>query len=326
MPLSLFLEMKNKLITKHWFLLLLLPLLFISATKKKKYKSMPQPQGFVYIPSGALNGHSVSAFWMSETEITNAQYHLFLNDLIDSGYKEQYLLAYPDTAALKIKQWIGWYKINYFTHPYFSECPVVHLTPKQAEIYCSWLTRKYRRQYPTIDYPTFRIPSLQEWQYAARGGRWSGYFPWDGEYMRNSRGCLLANFFNIDDKFIYFDSTFDNRYQSESYNNYYCNWNNGIEETNNLKTLHLLKKKKYVFYGLPLWADAYFPNDFGLYNMSGNAAEMVLVNDTARCVGGSYKKPGAYLRLDLLLDHHSKDKFPMEDVGFRVAVSYKRIN
>lgn len=324
--------MKNKIqnVQHRGYLLFLLSLFFISSTSTKKYKWMPQPKGFVYIPSGTHNGKAFNAFWMSETEVTNAQYQAFLTDLKDSGLMSQYALAYPDTTKLKTKQWLGAYGINYFTNPYFKNCPVVYLNKNQIELYCSWLTKKYRLEYPTIGFPDFRIPTLLEWQYAAKGDRASNYFTWGGEYMRNSRGCLLANFFNIDDKYMYYDTTHHrNQYTSEPYSNYYWNWQgayNAIMETNYLKDLYLVKKKKYVFYGIPVWADSYFPNDYGLYNMCGNAAEMVLSNDTLRCVGGSYKTPGAYLRLDLLLDHHQNEKFPFEDVGFRAVVNYKRLN
>lgn len=329
LALSCFVEMKNKNQLRH-YLLLFFPFLFISAIQEKSINWTPQPKGFVYIPSGTMNGHSISAHWMSETEITNAQYREYLKDLIDSGYTQQYNLAYPDTVKIKSKLWVGGYGINYFTHPYFSECPVVNITPKQAIAYCTWLTKKHKRIYPSIVYPEFRLPTLLEWEYAAKGGRNNNYFTWGGEYMRNSRGCLLANFFNIDDKYMYLDTGQNhNQYTSEPYLNYYWNWQSAykaINETNSLRLLHLVKKKKYVFYGLPIWADAYFPNDFGMYNMCGNAAEIVLVNDSARCVGGSYKTTGAYLRLDLLLDHHRNETWPFEDVGFRVVVDYKKLN
>lgn len=77
----------------------------------------------------------------------------------------------------------------------------------------------------------FRLPSEAEWEYAARGGHDLSPYPWGGPYMRNSKGCLLANF-------------------KPGRGNY--------PEDGGMHTVK---------------ADAYFPNDYGLYCMAGNVAE-----------------------------------------------------
>lgn len=302
---------------------------FISKSKKPM-KFMPQPKGFVYIPSGTCNNLSFKGFWMSETEVTNQQYSLFLKDLLDSGKNDLFKLAYPDTLMMKSKQWIGVYNINYFTNPYFKNHPVVCVTPFQVNLYSKWLTQKCRSQYPEQEFPEFRLPDLFEWQYAALAFKCynNQYFTWNGEYINNSLGCPLANFFQIDQKFIlgFNDSPYlSNNQVIKYYKDYYLMHSNELEKTNNLKTLFYTKKRKYILKALPMWADSYFPNDYGVYNLCGNVAEMVMYDSLkVGCVGGSYQTTGAYLRLDWLLDHHQKDSLPQIDVGFRLIIDYKK--
>jgi gliding motility-associated lipoprotein GldK len=123
---------------------------------------------------------------------------------------------------------------RYFSHPSFNNYPVVGVSWKQATAFCNWRsmylnahlekTKKARES-------DFRLPTEAEWEYAARGGRTQSMYPWGNYYLRNKKGCLLANF-------------------KPGRGNY--------AEDGGFYTVR---------------ADAYWPNDFGLYNMSGNVAE-----------------------------------------------------
>lgn len=143
---------------------------------------------------------------------------------------------YPDTLA-----WIRDYTYsynepytrNYFSHPAFDDYPVVGINWKQAKAFCHWRTELWNSFKGEAEPNTeaFRLPTESEWEYAARGGRDLAPYPWGGYYIRNAKGCLLANF-------------------KPGRGNY--------PEDGGLYTVK---------------ADAYFPNDYGLYNMAGNVSE-----------------------------------------------------
>jgi gliding motility-associated lipoprotein GldK len=123
---------------------------------------------------------------------------------------------------------------RYFAHPSFGNYPVVGVSWKQASAFCRWRTHylnSYLERKKKAVESDFRLPTEAEWEYSARGGRSQSMYPWGNYYLRNKKGCLLANF-------------------KPGRGNY--------AEDGGFYTVR---------------ADAYWPNDFGLYNMSGNVAE-----------------------------------------------------
>ena len=144
---------------------------------------------------------------------------------------------YPDTLV-----WIRDFSYSYnepqtkqyFSHPAYGGYPVVGVTWKQAVAFCNWRTHLQNsfleKKNMAID-GDYRLPNEAEWEYAARGGRTNSMFPWGNYYLRNKKGCLMANF-------------------KPGRGNY---------------------AEDGGFYTVP--ANAYWPNDWGLYNMSGNVAE-----------------------------------------------------
>lgn len=116
----------------------------------------------------------------------------------DELLKKESTLVYPDTLV-----WIRDFSYsynepmtrNYFWHPAYDDYPVVGVTWKQAKAFCYWRTHLWNSNRPEEpNTEDFRLPTESEWEYAARGGHDYAPYPWGAYYLRNEKGCLLANF------------------------------------------------------------------------------------------------------------------------------------
>jgi formylglycine-generating enzyme required for sulfatase activity len=249
-----------------------------------------------FIPSGnALVGTdtvSVQAFYMSKTEITNFQYNEFLWYLKRHERWDDLKVAQVDSTKWNQNGWgNNAYAQHYHRHPAYKEYPVVNITKEGAELYCEWLTMMYDSISQGAMKIKFRIPTRAEQIRAARGDDHFAVYPWKGAYLRNSKGSYLCNFLALNE---------ENIARSES---------GGFE----VKLFEGTGVTHYSDILAP--AKSYWPNEFGIYNISGNVSEMIA--DENVVLGGDWRSPGYNVRITSSKPYTGAGP----EVGFRVVAS-----
>ena len=237
--------------------------------------------------------HVRKNLYAGATEVTNEQYEAFLMDLLKN--KEYALLEKckapkTDWRSLLPDRYENLSEADMFPngHPDDPGAPVQNISFEAANEYCKWITKVYnnstdrKKQYGEVE---FRLPTEEEWEFAAHGNMTSP-FPWGGYYYKNSKGCFLFN--------------------TEV---------SGEEPCVDCPSKSQTKANDGGFFPVP--ADAYFPNNYGLYNTAGNVAEMISVKHIAK--GGSWEdKPD-----DSKIISQKKYDKPSPAIGFRVFMETK---
>ena len=230
---------------------------------------------------------STSEFFISSTEVTNIQWKEFLMYLKQEGRMEEYNANVLDTTVWRQRLAYNEPFVNYYyQHQTYSEYPAVGMTLKQAKAYANWLTEIFAMRDQGVKV-TFSVPTKKQWIRAARGGAATQY-PWDGPYLRNSKGSFLSNHKAVGSENIHLERSTNNLVVVSS-------GNKGFENT------------------ITAPGESYYPNQFGIYNMSGNVAE--LVSDDTVAMGGSWNDTG----YDVRVESEQPASEPKSTIGFRVV-------
>jgi formylglycine-generating enzyme required for sulfatase activity len=220
------------------------------------------------------------SLFASRYEVTNKQYTDFLLFLKQNNMKEQLNVAQIDTA--------NWNENNdkehpyvkyYHSHPAYSNYPLVNISYEAAVLYCDWLTQQYnsskRKKYKKA---TFRLPTEQEWIIAAKAGDHASVYPWPGDELKTKKG------------------------------EYRCNFKR--DPNNKLGNASINSDRPDVTANVT----AYWPNTFGLYNMSGNVAEMISTKGKTK--GGSWTDNQEALKIESTGEFKEGDA-KRTSIGFR---------
>lgn len=241
------------------------------------------PQGTTHIGNANI---TFDPFWMSACEVTNGQYNEFLQDQLKASTDSSLYLKF----RVQNENWSAnsyWepYKTYYHQHPAYEHYPVVNITREAAVAYAAWLTEKEG----STDAP-YRLPTRNEFIYAAKGGFDNGFYPWGGTRLMDDKGKFRCNFREIGDEQIH--SVAPNEFEI-------------------IPTARQIENPV-----IATVVDSFDPNQYGLYNMSGNVAEMVADADIA--MGGSWNSTGYDVRVDSEQPFTNASPY----VGFRLVKDY----
>ncbi|HTF03324.1 MAG TPA: SUMF1/EgtB/PvdO family nonheme iron enzyme, partial [Bacteroidia bacterium] len=275
--------------------------------KLEMLRDIVKRKSFVNVLSGPAwrNGErfQVNQFSMQNSEVSNWQYTVFLNDLLMDGRNDDYTAAKPVNGNWKAVG-IPEFENNYASDKGFEKFPVLNISRSAAEMYCTWLTKEMGEAIDQKDVkwnnatrPEFRLPSDIEWLRAARGNDSTLQFPWGATVnaLQNSHGCYLCNFnYSISKPALGTEGPIASK-GSRGCISPKPNTRNVITTAGrSIDTLVLAPEY------------AYNPAVFGHYLLMGNAAEMVwtydrdakVVGGAARAMGGSWYSHADEVRIE----------------------------
>ena len=279
--------------------------LLLSSFKKSGEPKLKLPSDFALIPGGAFSmpdnsccmhdtsiaRYTVQKFYLSKFEVSNQRYREFLDDVSPTLTPAARALITCDSSAwntFRIAANIHFSASSYHRDPAYNEHPVVNISYDAALQYCNWLQQKLQQGNPAYVVEV-RLPNKVEWIWAAMGGRSQAMFPWGEYYLTNRKGEPMCNFKQVDEGSLY-----RNR------------------ETG----------APVVAPGSDLWlrsiptrdVKSYTANDYGLYNICGNAAEMVAEKKIS--MGGSWNDYGG----DIQIRREGRYQTSSPSLGFRPLI------
>ena len=225
--------------------------------------------------------------YMSKYELSNELYRSFITEARNTFSTDQYELLLPDSNVWNKSLSYGEpFKMHYFQHAAYNEYPVVGISYEAANAFCQWLTNQYNqnpnRKFKKIQ---FQLPTKADWQFAANKGDSTKMYTWGTGFVQNNRKQWLANFTHT-------------RFEYDSIQKKYIELPPS-DQTISVATTNI---------------KAFFPNDFGLYNICGNVAEMLQEKGLAS--GGGFLDPAYNIRISSIRKYEG----PAIDLGFRLCM------
>lgn len=276
--------------------------LHASSPPKGKLKKITPPPGTITIAEN---------FYADECEITNIDYleYLFWTKRVYGETSPTYRAALLDTLVWQHElSYSEPYTTYYHSHPAYIDYPVVGISYEQAKNYAKWRSDRVfemmliqknliKARYEGIDennhftieryfageyfdekpqydvpYPEYRLPTEAEWEQLATAGVDTVQYQWGIDYRQ------------------YPHRRWDDHLANLKYPPVVAHNQKGDEFLLNFNADLTAPKRSY------------FPNEFGLYNMIGNVAEMVEEQGVAK--GGSFTHKAADVGIKTKFAYH----------------------
>ncbi|CAN5205580.1 hypothetical protein BH09BAC5_BH09BAC5_12200 [soil metagenome] len=206
--------------------------------------------------------------FMDETEVRNLDYLEFLywTNRIEP---EKLKALLPDTLCWRNpKNYNEPYILYYLRHPSYRNYPVVGISYEQAVAFCKWRSDRvnefiYIREnkvkdwkgdttYPFKEIVRYRLPTKEEWEYAAAAGLNQNLYPFGYEKLTGKNGLPVSN-----------TKEYNNLYNQNYHFEIYRNGDEG--NTGSMNDAADITVPVYSFY----------PNKYGIFNMTGNVSEII---------------------------------------------------
>lgn len=182
---------------------------------------------------------SVDTFQMSKYTVTVAEFRKFVEDT--GFFRESTCNDHIDEHGLRSPRFIGTGRWDYHQASYSEYQPIVCISWADANAYAKWLSEKTGI--------TYRLPTEQEWEYAAKANTTTRFY-W-GDDPNGTQACKYGNFADETGEYVN--------------NKRYGYTNIGWVE-------HLSCDDGEAYNAM---VGLYRPNAFGLYDMLGNVSEFV---------------------------------------------------
>ena len=123
------------------------------AVQLRDYEGKP---GSLTVAEVPVHSETVKPFDIDRTEVTNAEYQQFVNE------------TKHDSPA----NWIGGKPITGE-----ESLPVTYVSYDDANAFAEWRSKR--------DHVQYRLPTEEEWEYAARGGDQDNIYPWGNKWVED---------------------------------------------------------------------------------------------------------------------------------------------
>lgn len=264
-------------------------------------------------------------------ELSNEEYWFYLNYLEQNDFTELFekskadLSKYDELSRAMFSNY-HYSSVNYKalqakrTKNRIMKSPAVDMTYEAAKAYCEWLTFQYNlqegRKYKKVK---FRLPAQNEWTMAALGYKeftsWTleentveAWEVWvDGKGTRKKKKELKK--YDLSEYEILYPWWHPNINLRDKIRNQFECYLGNVKAPDEITCPAGIKGDGFTMMS-PM--GTYFPNKMGLFDVSGNVAEMI--NEEGKAMGGSWNHPAEECTIKSINPYDGSDV----SVGFRV--------